>query len=454
MEFLSPLDTVFLAGETREHPMHLGAIQLYEPPADAPGDFATALFDSMIAEGSVQPMFGKRPGRPLGFFANLTWDRDTRVDLDHHLRRSALPAPGGLGELLTLVSRLHGDLLDRHRPLWEAHLIDGLADGRFAVYLKLHHALIDGMSGRRLLHRTLSTDPADTRLPVPWGPAGPRRDSAPASTAATALNLLREGLHDVLTALPALARVANTVLSEPLTLPMTAAPTVLNVPIGGARTVAVGSWPLERIRLVRKATGSTVNDVVLAMCAGALRAYLAERSALPDGPLTAMVPVAMRSADQADAGGNALGMILADLATHVEDPAERIRLISESAAAGKRILAQLSRTQALALSAALLAPLGVVQIPGFHLLPRVPFNIIISNVPGPTEALYCRGARLDGNFPLGIPFDGQALNITVATNADNLDFGIVGCRRSVPDLPRLLEHLDNALGALETAVGA
>ncbi|MGV9409007.1 WS/DGAT/MGAT family O-acyltransferase [Nocardia sp. NPDC003693] len=453
MDFLSPIDAVFLAGETREHPMHVGAIQLYEPPENAAPDFAATLFADMIGAGAVEPLFRKRPGRALGFFSNLTWDRDAGVDLDYHLRRSALPAPGGIPELLGLVSRLHGGLLDRHRPLWEAHLIDGLADGRFAVYLKLHHALVDGMSGRRLLHRTLSTDPLDTSLPVPWTVSGARRDSAPPSLLAAAADLVRAGLDEARTALPALARVANTVLSERLTLPMTAEPTMLNVPIGGARDIAVGSWPMERIRLVRKATGTTVNDVVLAMCAGALREYLRERAALPGRPLTAMVPVSMRGAD-ADAGGNALGMILANLGTHLEDPAERIRAISESTGEGKRILGDLSKTQAMALSALLLAPLGVVQVPGFQRLPRAPFNIIISNVPGPSEPLYCRGARLDGNFPLGIPFDGQALNITVATNADNLDFGIVGCRRSVPQLSRLLAHLDDALRALEHATGA
>lgn len=453
MEFLNPIDTVFMAGETREHPMHVGAVQLYEPPEDADPGFAPALFDTMIAAGTVQPMFRKRPSRRLGFISNFTWDRDAQVDLRYHVRHSSLPAPGRTADLLGLVSRLHSGLLDRHRPLWEATLIDGLADGRFAVYLKLHHALVDGMTGRRLLHRTLSTDPRDPALGVPWAETGERRTRASLSTARIAGGLLREALGDAVTALPALARVTDAVLSDRLTLPMSAPPTMLNVPIGGARQVAVRSWPLERIRLVRKASGVTVNDVVLAMCAGALRGYLRERAALPDRPLTAMVPVAMRSAADAVGGGNALGMILANLATDIDDPAERLRLISESTREGKRILSQLSKTQALTLSALLLAPLGVVRLPGFHLLPRMPFNVIVSNVPGPTEPLYCQGARLDGNFPLGIPFDGQALNITAATNADNLDFGLVGCRRAVPELPRLLDHLDHALRALEQAAG-
>lgn len=197
----------------------------------------------------------------------------------------------------------------------------------------------------------------------------------------------------------------------------------------------------------------TVNDVVLAMCAGALRYYLAEHNALPDTPLIAMVPVSLRSADESDSGGNRVGTLLCNLGTHTSDPAKRLETIGASMRRSKTVFAELPRIQALAVSAFTIAPLGLAAIPGFVSSAPPPFNIVISNVPGPAEPMYCRGARLDGNYPLSIALDGQALNITVVNNADNLDFGLVGCRRSVPHLQRLLVHLETSLSDLERATG-
>jgi diacylglycerol O-acyltransferase len=204
---------------------------------------------------------------------------------------------------------------------------------------------------------------------------------------------------------------------------------------------------------VKSATGATVNDVVLAMCAGALRAYLSEQEALPDSPLVAMVPVSLRTADDQDAGGNMVGTILCNLATDVEDPAKRLDAISASMRDNKKVFAELGRTQALALSVFLSSGIALGLLPGFVSAAPPPFNIVISNVPGVREPMYWNGARLDGNYPLSIALDGQALNITLTNNADNLDFGLVGCRRSVPHLQRLLGHLEDSLADLERACG-
>ncbi len=228
---------------------------------------------------------------------------------------------------------------------------------------------------------------------------------------------------------------------------------MFNVPIGGARRVAAQSWPLERIRNVKQAAGTTVNDVVLAMCAGALRQYLLEQKALPDTPLIAMVPVSLRTEADADSGGNMTGVVLCNLATDADDPAKRLEAISISMHNNKKVFSQLPRVQALALSAMMIAPLGLAALPGFVSSAPPPFNIVISNVPGAREPLYWNGARLDGNYPLSIALDGQAVNITLANNADNLDFGLVGCRRSVPHLQRLLGHLEDSLKELERAIG-
>jgi WS/DGAT/MGAT family acyltransferase len=184
-----------------------------------------------------------------------------------------------------------------------------------------------------------------------------------------------------------------------------------------------------------------------------LRYYLQDEQALPDTPLIAMVPVSMRSEDQADSGGNQVAALLCNLATHLEDPAQRLETIHESMRGNKQVFSELPRLQAYALSAFLIAPLGLAAVPGFVSTAPPPFNIVISNVPGPTEPMYLQGARLDGNYPLSIALDGQALNMTVVNNAGNLDFGLVGCRRSVPHLQRLLGHLETSLKDLERAVG-
>jgi diacylglycerol O-acyltransferase len=242
-------------------------------------------------------------------------------------------------------------------------------------------------------------------------------------------------------------------VEQQLTLPFRAPKTMFNVPIGGARRAAAQSWPLARIRAVKSAAGVTVNDVVLAMCAGALRAYLVEQDALPDTPLVAMVPISLRSKDEQDAGGNMVGTILCNLATDVDDPGKRLDAINTSMSENKKVFAELPRTQALALSAFLMSGIALGLMPGFVSSVPPPFNIVISNVPGASEPLYWNGARLDGNYPLSIALDGQALNITLTNNAGNLDFGLVGCRRSVPHLQRLLMHLEDSLADLERAVG-
>ncbi|BBY03187.1 putative diacyglycerol O-acyltransferase [Mycobacterium seoulense] len=446
-----PTDAIFLLGESREHPMHVGGLQLFELPSGADRDFVRGLYDRLIAQRDFQPTFRKHPATFVGGIANLGWSYDNDVDIDYHVRRSAVPSPGRIRELLELTSRWHSSLLDRHRPLWETHIIEGLQDGRFAVYTKVHHALIDGVSAQKLMQRALSADPDDTEIRAPWSLPKSKRKSSPVSP-------LRSALHaaGALAALaPSTVSLARAALFEQqLTLPFGAPRTMLNVKIGGARRCAAQSWSLDRIKSVKKAAGVTVNDVVLAMCSGALRYYLLEQNALPDAPLIAMVPVSLRTEDEADAGGNLVGAILCNLGTDSDDPAQRLQTISDSMRSNKTVFSQLPRFQALALSAVNTSALALAAVPGWVSSTSPPFNIIISNVPGPTQPIYYGGARLDGNYPMSIALDGQALNITLANNAGNLDFGLVGCRRSVPHLQRLLAHLESSLKDLERSVGS
>ncbi len=453
MELISPTDSMFLLAESREHPMHVGGLQLFEPPEGAGPDFIRDLYRSMLANTDVQPTFLKRPAELFGGIANVAWSFDRDIDLEYHLRRSALPSPGRVRELLELISRLHGVLLDRHRPLWETHLIEGLNDGRFAVYTKVHHALVDGVTAMKLMRRALSPDPLDHDIQVPWT-VKPRR-RAKDLIRPSRLSELASTVGSVASLGPSLFTVARAALLEQqLTLPFAAPRTMFNHPIGGARRCAAQSWPIKRLIAIKEAAGVTLNDVVLAMCAGALRAYLIEHDGLPDRPLIAMVPVNLRAANDNSSGGNSVGTILCSLATDLVDPAERLEAIHASMRGNKEVFTQLPRLQQYALSAFNVAPMALTLLPALGSAARPPFNIVISNVPGAREPLYWNGARLDGNYPMSIATEGQALNITLTNNADNLDFGLVGCRRSVPHLQRLLTHLEDSLTDLEKAIAA
>jgi WS/DGAT/MGAT family acyltransferase len=450
MPLMAPNDSLFIIPESREQPMHVGSLQLFDLPEGADRSLIRQTYEEMLTATDVAPLFRMRPYRSLTTLGQWAWTYDDDVDIEHHVRHSALPEPGRVRELLALASRLHGSLLDRQRPLWECHVIEGLEGNRFAVYTKLHHAVMDGVSGLRLLQRSLSPT-ADESTPAFWSPRPrkPRTESGGSNLLGMPLAAAR-GVSDLARLTPTVLRLANQVLREhAATLPMQAPKSMLNVPITGARRFAAQSWPLEQIRAVGKAAGATVNDVVLAMCSSALRAYLLELGALPDAPLTAMTPVSLRSEDSGEDTGNAVGTILCNLATNVEDPVERLAAIHESMQRGKDLFGGLNQLQATAISAAMMAPLTLSMAPGvLAQLAPPPFNLIISNVPGPKAPLYFNGARLTGVYPLSIPTNYQALNITVTSYVDNLEFGLIGCRRSVPHLQRLLTHLDDSLAEL------
>jgi diacylglycerol O-acyltransferase / wax synthase len=449
---MPPQDSMFIVAEAREQPMHVGSLQVFELPDDAGDDFVTELYEQAIAVEQVAPLFRKRPRRSLTTGGQWAWVEDDDLDLEHHVRHSALPRPGRVRELLALTSRLHGTLLDRKRPLWEAHLIEGLGDNRFAVYTKLHHSLMDGVSGLRLMQRSMSKSPTEhVDMPYALRPR-PKRVKDDGGL----LQLPGVALHTAIDAagtLPAFLRLAQkALLEQSATLPMQAPRSMFNVSITGSRRFAADSWSLERIRAVARDAGATVNDVVLAMCSGALREYLLELDALPSAPLIAMTPVSLRSDEDDDEPSNAVGTILCSLATHLADPELRLRAVRESMLAGKDVLKGRSQLQVTALSAAVMTPLAAGTLFPLHKVAPPPYNLVISNVPGPTETLYFNGARLEGLYPLSIPTQGQALNITVTSYDGNLQFGLTGCRRTVPRLQRLLVHLEESLVALEQAV--
>jgi diacylglycerol O-acyltransferase len=454
---MSPTDSVFLTVETRQRPMHLGGLHLFTPPADAGPTYVRDLFDALTHVPEVAPLFRKRAARSWLFGGQWGWQDDEQFDLEHHVRHNALPRPGRILELLALTSRLHSTLLDRSRPLWEAHVIEGLEDGRFAVYIKIHHALVDGVAAAKLLQSVMTTD-ADIRdQPAPWAvqptPASKTRPAIAASVEPASVDWGQQAgsIARQTVALPAvLARtISRGLKAEPAPVSFAAPKTIFNVPISGARRFAAQSWPLDRLRRVGRAHRATVNDVVLAMCSGALRGYLSDLDALPAEPLIAMVPVALRTKDRDRQEGNAVGAVMCNLGTNLDGAAERLALVTNSMNEGKAELAGMSNLQLLAMTAVGMGPLLLQSTPGLHNLLRPPFNLIISNVPGSRRPLHLNGARMDGVYPMSIPFDGQALNITCTSYVKDLGFGLTGCRRSVPHLQRLLGHLEQALIDLE-----
>jgi len=356
--------------------------------------------------------------------------------------------------LLELVSRLHGSLLDRHRPLWEYHLIEGLPDSRFATYAKCHHALADGITLTRKVLQSCSIDPDVRGMPPMWAPGEQaptlekkRRVVHPVETFRNAGHALM-GFRGMGSMLAEYGRAA--IKDQTAVLPYAAPRSMLNKPISGSRRVAAQSWDIARVLKAGKARGVTLNDIVLAMSAGALRRYLLANDALPDEPLIASVPVSMRTGGAGGGDeGNAITFVLCNLATHLADPEARLDAITSSMRATKAVMANRPGLQLAAMGVlTAVGPAVLTRIPGSSSAPP-PYNVLISNVPGPRDRLYWNGAELEAIYPLSIPTENQALNITCLSYADHLEFGLVGCRLAVPKLQRLLDYLEDSLQELE-----
>jgi len=454
MKALSPMDAMFLVGELRRQPMHVAGLQLFSLPKDAPRDFIGQMVDRMREFQEPAPPYNQR----LVFRGNWLWQDDDQFDLDYHLRHLSLPQPGRIRELLAMTSRLHSSLMDRSRPLWETNVIEGLHDGRFAIFSKVHHALFDGVAATMEARKSLSEDPDERDMPPPWARPPVQRDRPEGSeeTARSPVGTLLKSLKTNYRILPGAARGLKDLLRRSHddlvdATPYQAPPTMFNVRISSSRRFAAQSFSLARIKKVGKAAGATVNDVALAMCAGALREYLLAHGALPDKPLISMVPVSVRAADGPE-GGNQVAVILANLGTQIEDPAQRLETIVASTKRAKERMSQMGRLEQMAYAAAALSPMVVTSLLGLDRY-RPAFNLVISNVPGPTKRLYWNGARLDENYPVSIPIDGQALNITLTSYCGQVAFGYTACRRSLPSMQRMLDFTENALAELEAACG-
>ncbi|MDF3029677.1 MAG: atfA2 [Moraxellaceae bacterium] len=446
---LSLIDTGWLLMETPESPMHVGSLQLYELPADAGPDYLANLYEAMVQGDAFCAPFNRKLQKSLGGL-EAAWVRDDGMDIEYHVRHSALPRPGRVRELLALVSRLHAHRLDRRRPMWECHLIEGLEGNRFAVYVKMHHSLVDGVAGSRLLQSRLSPLPLE-RPVAPWSAAWEQGREARRQEARV-LPSVGEELKSLGRSVRQIVAMAKLPLAGNARAIYQAPRTQLNQHITGARRFAAQSWSLARIKAVGAKHGATVNDVFLAMCAGCLRDYLISLDALPAEPLVAQVPVALRSVDQADEGGNAITTMQVSLGTHLAEPLARLTAIRDSVQVAKTRLGNMTALDIFNLTALTNLPLTLGQVTGISgRTPRPLFNLVISNVPGPCQPLHLGNAKLLANYPVSLIWHGYAVNITVQSYCDNLDVGIIACRNTVPRVQRMLDHLETALAELEQA---
>lgn len=447
---LSIVDQFFLWLERSRQPMHVGAVQIFDYPDDADDAYPTQLIAALRQAPPPQPPFNQRLEWS---WQGAFWRDDDRFDLLQHLHHWALPAGADAHALDRLVAHLHSAPLDRSRPLWDCHVITGLPERRFAVYTRIHHAMVDGMSGMRLMRNALSDDPRQRQLPPLWATPRPRRKRTTDQGAGPALPWHRQAGAQIAT-VPTVTRELFRSLQEAKArgdyVSVFQAPrSLLNRRISSSRSFATRSVPLAEVRALAQQHRATVNDIVLAACAGALRQWCLAHRALPTTPLIAMVPMSLRARDDGTPG-NQVAALLANLGTHLTDPLSRLATIQRSVDHGKRRFAQMSPAEIRNYTTLTLAPAGLNLITGLKPKQQA-FNVVVSNVPGPDTAQYWNGARLRALYPVSIALDGQALNITLTSTGDRLHFGAIACAQVFPELATLLDQLVDSLAELAAA---
>jgi diacylglycerol O-acyltransferase / wax synthase len=456
MKLMSPFDAAWLQVDSRETPMQVGSLQIYAPPDGAPDDHLARLVARLKNERAfVAPWNQKLQSPALKLLP--AWTIDDGLDLDYHVRHSALPRPGGERELGMLISRLHSHPLDLTRPPWEVHVIEGLEGGRFAMYCKLHHALIDGVGAMRMLMRIMSSDPSARDMPAPWT-VGPRRPP-PAEAGPAAATTLADALRAQARSLPqALSAIGDLLLGgsdagDALVPPFAGPRSILNRRVTAQRRFATQRYPLARLRAVARAADCTVNDVVLYLTGTALRRFLGEAGALPDTALTAGIPVNVRPAGD-ESAGTAISFIIATLATDIEEPRRRLDAITASTRRAKEHLSRLPRAALTQYTLLSMAPYILQLLSGLGGRTRPVFNVTISNVPGPEHALYFDGAKQEALYPVSLIAHGIALNVTCVSYDGSLSFGFTGCRDTVPHMQNLAVYAGAALDEIELALAA
>jgi WS/DGAT/MGAT family acyltransferase len=484
MRQLTSLDAQFLAVESGRTYGHVGSLCVCDPSTAPGGRLTVDDLQRMVAERLhlLPPFRWRLVNVPLGLDLPY-WAEDPDFDLDFHIRESAIPPPGDDQKLAETVSRIFARPLDRARPLWELYLIHGLPDGKVALLTKVHHAVVDGVSGNEILSVLLDHTPAGEPIDPPAAPHRGERvpgdlEMFARGAAGVPLQPWR-ALKALPTTLPALTEVpgANAfpvvpALSKGLSklrglagaptsdsiLEITSARaprTPFNGRISPHRRFAFGSLSLDTVKAIKNELGITVNDVVVTLCASAVREWLLERDELPRDPLVAMIPVSVRAPHEAGPYGNRISAMIVPIPTNVAHPRDRLRRAHEllrSAKANHAALPASLLTDATAFIPPAVAALAARTTIDLLSRTRPPLNLVISNVPGPRDDLYCAGAQLESLFPVSVVVDGVGLNMTVMSYRDRLDFGIVTDQGQIPDAWPFIQHLETALDELQSVL--
>jgi diacylglycerol O-acyltransferase / wax synthase len=466
MKPFDPLDAAMMTAELVSNPMHVGAVLILSPPADAGPDYVDDLYrEALAGKDPIDARLRRYPHNGVDTGGMWVWRDADIVDLSQHCqRRTASPGRDGFWRL---IGELDAERLERSRPLWMSYLIDGLEDGRFAFYIKVHHTVIDGVAGFRMISDALSTDPSRRSMPPFY--ADRRDDSAAQPTSTGLLNRLAASLRSVVGAASSsvglaertvtgeISIILDSLIGHTTVLPFGAPHTRFNGRLGSERAVAAGSWSKDRIRAVQQAAGVTSNDVVTAIVAGVLRRWLLGRGELPQQPLVAACPITVRGRENVTANdqhGNMFGLWLCPLATNLDDPATRLDLIHRSMSEGKQWVAKRGSAASLLTAAASIAATVIFPLLPFTQKIRTGYNVPISHVPGPQDEMYWNGAHIEEMYPVSTVYDGQALNITTCSYSDRVGFGYAAGADAVPDIDALIPLTEQSLAELETAVGA
>lgn len=439
---LSVLDSTFLQIETTDTPMHVGALMEFALPDNAGQDFVSNVVAKLREPRPLRRPFNQRLVRTATSALAPAATTVESIDMEYHVRHTALPRPGSERELGELVSHLHSARLDRSRPLWTCHVIEGLDDGRFAIYVKIHHSLTDGINGIRLATDQLALS-ADSDWRAPWHAPDeekPRRRR-------------KAGGADLLGPIKTVAGVGRGLATlrqgpEPVVLPFQAPASAFNLKVTNARRVATQRLEMARMKAVATQTSTSLNDVFVALCGDALRRYLIDHDQLPERSLVAGVPVSLRQ--EGEQGGNAVGFLWADLGTDTDDPLLRLDAVHRSMTAAKEHLKSMpTAAQPTFTMLTMVLPVATLLSGQAPRLPRPAMNVTVSNVPGPRETRYLEGAEMLTCHPISLVFQGMGLNITSVSYAGAFNVGVVGSRDTLPSLQKIAVHLGEALDRLE-----
>ena len=465
MERLGGIDAAFLYFETPSMHMHVCGLLVLDTSTMAGGYRFERIRQMFLERHPLMPAMTRKLVVPPFNLGRPSWVTDPDFDIDYHLRRIAVPSPGGARELADVAGAIASRPLDRARPLWEMWAIEGLADGNVALFAKMHHATIDGITGANLMMHLFDLEAAPSTPPeIPEAPEAERIPGDLELFGRGALETMVRPVEMARLVPRTLARLAGTLVTvgrrrgQRVAAPFTAPRTSFNAAITAHRTIAFTEVSLKDVKQVKDAFGCKVNDVVTAVVSGALRHYLSEGGELPDKSLIAAVPVSVHDQATQAEGTTKLSVMFSSLLTDIEDPLERLRAITDSNAEAKDVYnmvgaetlmqwAEHAAPNTFSLAARLYSSLRLSERhPVLH-------NLIISNVPGPPIPLYMAGARLRSLYPLGPIMDGAGLNVTVLSNEDRIGFGLIACRELAPRLWDLAEALPRALEELVRATG-